>query len=315
MLPIFDAHCDTVHRLITTGESLKTNRGHIDLSRRPAKYAQFFALWGHSYEKMMALLRSEAKKNADDIVICKTVSDMENAWENNRLAGFISVEGAEMIDCRTERLDDIYADGVRMIGLTWNHANALCGSCKEKPGRGLTKEGHKFVKRAFELGMIVDLSHAGDAAADDTLSMAKEYGRPVVFSHSNSRTICCHQRNAADSQFKQIVELGGVAGLNLFSYFINGKAESTWHDAVPHLEHWLDLGGENSIALGADWDGCDINGKIAIVNNAEGIDKLSGLYDILIQRNWTEKTLCKLFYENMKRVVEQCITSVQEIQP
>ena len=307
MLPVFDAHSDTLFRLLLKRERLDRNTGHIDLARCPAPYAQFFAFWGYPYHELLALFSREVQANESDIVHCRTADDCHAAWQAGKTAAFLSIEGGDMIGCKVENLVDAYMrDGVRMVGLTWNHANALCGSCRELTELGLTERGRAFVNKAFELGMLVDLSHASDAAFADTCELAGACGKPIVCSHSNARALCGHVRNLTDEQFTKVRDLGGIVGLNLFPYFINGQAECSLDEAVGHLERWLSLGGEDTIALGADWDGCETDEGVRFAGNLKGIDELSGLYDILYRRNWSEAVMEKLFYRNMMRVITEC---------
>lgn len=309
MLPIFDAHADTLTRLWKTNQPLRGNDAHIDLNRNQYPHAQFFALWREPYHVLLDFYRQQCAAHADAVLPCTSVEDLHKAWSSNRLAAFLSIEGAELIACQVDRLDSVYHDGIRMIGLTWNHANALCGSCVENPEQGLTAQGRAFVRRCFELGILVDVAHVGAAAVEEVLDMADAAGRPIVCSHANSRAVCDHPRNLTDEQFQSIHALGGVVGLNLYTYFINGQATATWQDAARHVLHWLALGGEDALAVGGDWDGCDIDGTQHIVGCAKGVDEIGLLCDILTRSGVSRGVQEKLLYRNMIRVVESCVTS------
>ncbi|MEG1241298.1 MAG: membrane dipeptidase, partial [Oscillospiraceae bacterium] len=84
--------------------------------------------------------------------------------------------------------------------------------------------------------------------------MAELVEGPFFASHSNSRNICPDPRNLTDAQFTAIIEHKGVAGLNLYAAFLGENA--TVDTIVAHLEHFLDLGGAQNVAIGGDWDGC-----------------------------------------------------------
>ena len=312
--PIFDAHADTISHLYETGQSLNGNNAQIDLSHRVRKHAQFFALWGHPYEKLIDVFKRELETNKNSIVLCKSSQDAQYAWENGKLAAFLSIEGADALNCQVNMLDMVRSDGISMIGLTWNHANILCGSCMEEPERGLSAKGIDFVRRTFELGMSIDLSHAGAAAICDVITIANKVKGVVVFSHSNSQKVCEHPRNITDKQFISICELNGIVGLNLYTYFVNNASMATWQDVVVHLEHWISLGGENTIALGGDWDGVyNDDGTYNMVGDAKGVDSYGVLYDILIKRGWASIQIEKLFYKNMTRMIDSCTTQAPVI--
>lgn len=109
--------------------------------------------------------------------------------------------------------------------------------------------------------MVLDVSHLNDECFDEVVAHAT---RPFVASHSNSRTVCGVKRNLTDDQFRTIRDMGGIVGLNYCSKFLSNDAtdktaaDVTFDQLAAHIEHWLDLGGENIIALGGDWDGAAV---------------------------------------------------------
>ncbi|MDR2530833.1 MAG: membrane dipeptidase, partial [Oscillospiraceae bacterium] len=228
---LFDAHCDTLS--LDTAE-LKPHAAPF------APYAQFYAIWGgaeHGFENRYLPLLAK--------------------YERFRRLGlssvkpYLSVEGAHLLDCSLERLRESALDGVRMLNLTWNNANALSGSCMQDSERGLSFTGKRFVAECAKLSILPDMSHISDAGFFDTLDSCG--GATVVASHSNSRAVCDHPRNLTDEQFKLITATGGIVGLNLHQTFIGG---STIDSLVAHALHWLEFdGAERTLALGTDFDG------------------------------------------------------------
>ena len=109
--------------------------------------------------------------------------------------------------------------------------------------------------------MVLDVSHLNDECFDEVAARAT---RPFVASHSNSRAVCGAKRNLTDDQFLTIRDMGGIVGLNYCSEFLSNDAtdktaaDVTFDQLAAHIEHWLDLGGEDVIALGGDWDGATV---------------------------------------------------------
>ena len=203
-------------------------------------------------------------------------------------------EGAELLDCDPCRLDQAASDGVIAINLTWNHANALSGSAKERPEQGLTPLGRRFMSRMEELHILVDVSHLSEAGFWDVIGQAK---KPVLASHSNAKSVWNHTRNLTDEQITAIIKNQGVIGLNFYQEFVGLGRDL---DAVrAHLDHILSLGGANCVALGGDWDGCDT------IDALPKITDLQRLYEYLLYRNYDETVLGGLFYNNLMRVVRQ----------
>ncbi len=313
-IPLFDAHCDTAFKMLLKGYGLSENSGHTDLKRGMSysPYAQFYALFamdvadvpvyfpnieGMSAAEMFSAelknLMYELDRHQDKIMVCKAANDARTAAAANKIAAFLSIEGAELIGCELKRLNEMFELGVRAINLTWNNPNDLVCA------KGLTELGKAFTKRCNELGVIVDVSHLPDAAFWDVIDIV---AKPLMASHSNSRAVWDHRRNITDEQFSAIIKNGGIAGINLYSNFL-GK-EPTVLTVIEHIEHFLSLGGEKHIALGCDFDGCD-----SLPDGINGIEDIKEIYNTLLRLNYKETLVNDIFYNNLMRVVEEvCVT-------
>jgi len=313
-IPLFDAHCDTAFQMALKGYGLFENPGHTDLRRglRYAPYAQFFALFAMNeadmpvrfshisgitaadlFELELKILLSEIEKHSDFVSLCQTAGDAENAAKCGKAAAFLSIEGAELIDCDVSKLERMHLIGVRALNLTWNNPNALV--CET----GLTGLGREFVRRCNELSVIIDVSHLSDEAFWDVIDLTVS---PVIASHSNSRALCGHRRNLTNEQFRAICHTGGVAGINLYAGFLGENP--TVETVIEHIEQFLFLGGEKNIAIGGDLDGCD-----SLPNGMSGIEDIEMIYKELLRRNYPAELIDDIFYANLMRVVgEVCAT-------
>ncbi len=315
-IDLFDGHCDTVLMRYLQGGNFWKNDGHVDLERagRYRRYAQFFAIWGQPedfpgrdlrgmalwsiFQEEYNLFRREMADQQDRIRHCRTAAEAEDAFAEGKAAAFLSVEGAELLDCSLERLEEAHTLGVRAVNLTWNHKNALSGTNLEEPEKGLTPQGRAFVEKMGRLGMLVDVSHLSDPGFWDVAELVPG---PFFASHSNARQVFSHTRNLTDAQFTAIIDHNGVAGLNLYAQFLGERVDLD--TVVSHLEHWLELGGERSIALGGDLDGCS-----QLPEGFRGVEDWERLWERLLQRNYSEALLRALFFENLMRVVSEVCT-------
>lgn len=308
-MDLFDGHCDTMYRAYRMGGGIRKSGGHLDLlrTRKFERYAQFFALFAERGELgpgetlhgvMMAQYRmflSEMKKNADIVSFCRTGKEAAAVFKSGKSAAFLSVEGADLLNCDTQLLEDAYQMGVRAVNLTWNHPNRLSGTNAEEKDRGLSEQGRAFTEKMQELGMLVDVSHLSDAGFWDVLSIAK---KPVIATHSNARSIYFDTRNLTNEQFTAIIKNNGVVGLNMYAGFL-GKTPSL-DTVIDHMEQFLSLGGEKNIALGGDWDGCS-----ELPKGVNGIQDMDRLYERLLCRNYNEALVRGVFSINMQRVVSE----------
>ena len=263
-IPYFDGHCDTIYECMGKGRSLRENSGHVDLMRgqRYGRRAQFFALFdnvrelpeGTAWTKLCQMYDwfcAQAAENADVMALCRTGAEVDAAAAQHKTAALLSIEGADLLDCDMAHLETAASWGVRLLNPVWNNANPLCGSCAQEPERGLSARGVEFVARMEELGIHTDVSHISDAGFWDVLRRTK---RPVVASHSNARAICPHRRNLTDDMFRAIRDTGGVVGINLYADFVGGDS---MEQLIAHIERFLSLDGEKTVALGGDLDGCE----------------------------------------------------------
>ncbi len=307
MIPYFDAHCDTVSCCLGIGWHMRSNPGQLDLERGRgfSRRAQFFALyhdaakapgdgmWAQCLRLHDCFLR-ETEKNADLVTPCRTVEDVETAISSGKEAALLSIEGADLLECDPNRIETVAAWGVKLLNLTWNRQNLLSGSHREQPDRGLSDPGRDFVRELERCGVYADVSHLSDKGFWDLIDMAS---RPVVASHSNSRAICPHTRNLTDDMFRAIRDSGGVVGLNFCPYFVDDKKPSL--DAlVRHAEHFLALGGEKTLCIGGDLDGC-----LPEETGIRGEQDVPLLYEAMEKRGFGRELLEDIFWNNLMRIL------------
>jgi membrane dipeptidase len=158
----------------------------------------------------------------------------------------------------------------------------------------LTPFGKDVVRRCFALGIIPDISHTCKQSAQDTLDLAIQYEKPVIASHSNSYTTYPHTRNLRDEHFGIIRDLGGLVGLNFYRAHLRDCSEhnATVSDLVRHLEYFLSLGGENTVAIGGDWDGAQLPDGFSTVADVRI------LQDELLRLGYDHELIDKLFWKN-----------------
>lgn len=300
-IPLFDCHCDTIVPATINGEGLRKNSLHLDLDRlsKFSPSAQVFAICTGflkdadcSADKYLKKLIDELNENSDMVYLCLNSADLDTARHNNKIAAFISLEGAEQMPSP----ETAYNAGIRIIHPTWNYDNEISGA-EMGSGTGLTELGKDLVLRAQELGMLLDMSHISVHGFWDVIELSR---KPVIAGHSNSRRLCDHPRNLDDTQFKALVSLGGGAGINLYPEFLGFNRDI---DAViAHIEYFLSLGGEKCVFLGCDFDGIEITPA-----GLNGVEDLEKLYDALLKRNYNESLVRDIFFNNIYEIIRRTL--------
>lgn len=310
----FDMHCDTIYELSSyalyckAGGTLLKNDGQLDLTRtaRYGHYAQMFALFcgaspiqtkEEAHIRFTHLLQTAHNAFAacsDRLMHCKTADDFHTAERQEKAAAFLSVEGAELLQSEADIQAAIDA-GVRIVTLTWNHRSCYgCGASFDNDA-GLTEKGVQFAQSLSQRGVFLDVSHLSERGFWD---LTECIPGPIVATHSNSRAICPHVRNLTDAQFCAVIQRGGLVGINLYVPFLTQRRRANALDILRHIEHFCELGGENHLCIGADWDGCD--------RLPDGIDDVTGmerLAEILAQHGYSDIQIQNLMYDNAKRFV------------
>lgn len=312
--PVFDLHCDTAlalmgRDLMTPGQ-LKKNELHIDLERAKTLpgYCQCFACFTTPmmadwyqvkpetvFQAEMDVIMGQLDANQKWIRQAFSADDVRKHFEKGLMSAILTIEGPAGFGFAPELLEMLYAAGFRMSSLGWNEKNVLIGS--HKTGGGLTDLGKEYVKECQRLGIMVDVSHCSDEGFWDIMKLTD---RPIVASHSNSRSVFDCSRNLTDDMFWAICQSGGVAGLNMFSEFIGENA--TIDTACDHILHWLELDPDGKhIALGGDLDGCD-----TLPEGFEGVQSYPALASRLRERGVDDSLLLNLYWNNALGVMDKC---------
>ena len=313
-MKIVDLHCDTLFECYAQKQPLRRNSLHIDLERlrSAGALAQFFAVWlpqegrfGLSayelFQQIYELYRQEMEKNKDLIAPALSYRDIVAAEQEGRLSSVLCLEDGSMLEGDISRLDGLYSQGVRQITLTWNGENSLGYPNSPDPAlhaRGLKPFGIEVVERMEELGMLVDVSHLSEGGFWDVCERAK---KPFLASHSCARALCDHPRDLTDRQLRALAERGGIVGVNFYSEFLEqGSRCARIEDILRHVEHIRSVAGEETVALGSDFDGIDCELEMK---------DYSG-YPRLIQAaadRWGYDFADRLSHKNALRLLKDCL--------
>ena len=225
-----------------------------------------------------------------DVRIIRDYSDLLEVCKNRQKGAIFTVENASVLAGKIENISLFKDFGVKFVTLTWNGRNELGAGSEVSHSNGITKFGIDVIQELENNNIIIDVSHASDRLFYDIIRYSS---KPLIATHSNSRTITDVKRNITDGQFKLIADRRGLVGLNFHRFFLNNdENKASMYDVIRHAEHFLSLGGENILALGADFDGCSLPKDI------NGIDSISILYELFLRENYNEDLVKKIFFEN-----------------
>lgn len=302
---VFDLHCDTLDRLawpmlsselqggdptyepndcswVVPGQlqAISGSPTHISLERTegigwcqcmgvfiPDKLSPEQAL--RFFDAVSGTLAQHVEANPDRIAQVRSVGEAERAMVRGKLAAMLTVENARLLAVGEGIAQHMAEAGVRVASLTWNGAGPL-GSGNSS-GAGLSERGRRAIAELEDAGIVVDVSHLNDRGFAELLQLAR---RPFIATHSNSRVVRNVPRNLADDQFRAIRDAGGIVGLNFCRDFVSGSPDPSPDELLAHVDHWLDLDGASVIALGSDYDGCDVPSWLDPASKMRDLDAL-----------------------------------------
>ncbi|HEY1129732.1 MAG TPA: membrane dipeptidase [Roseateles sp.] len=176
------------------------------------------------------------------------VADIDAAQAAGQIGVVYGFQNTEMLGRDAGRVALFANLGVRVIQLTYNGRNAVGCGATVADDAGLSEFGAEVVERLQAEALLVDLSHSSEKTCLDALRLAR---RPLAITHSGCRAVADHPRNKSDAELRLLAERGGVVGLYFMPYLrLAGQPQA--EDLIAHLEHALNVCGEDHVGLGTD---------------------------------------------------------------
>ena len=275
-MKFFDLHADTVSKCLDKNLSFNDDVLHITPRKALAfdEWHQCFAIFIRDgiqepfeyYKKAVAFFGNEFNKKP------------------NNLTSILTVEGGLLIENDLSRIEKMHNDGVRALTLTWNAENQIAGGADSDVG--LKDFGKDVIDELNRFDIMIDLAHINKKSFYPALELAN---KPII-THTCLENFNKHRRNVDDDQIKALVEKKGILGLCFYPVFL-GK-DDPLEKIYKNVYHILELGYEDYLSIGSDFDGCDMSEKLA------DISYVPSLYDYLKSKNINEEILNKIFFYN-----------------
>ncbi|MGI5898504.1 MAG: dipeptidase [Christensenellales bacterium] len=302
---VADSHCDFLYKY--SGYSRNSEHSgavEFDVTRRSleeggvrlqvlAAFANFNRLGkatGGAYRKQAedfpAACRALGLAPIADLGQLSKYEQEEKEGKEEKYA-LLAVEGCEAFSGSLERAKEFIDIGAKLLALTWNHENEL--AFPHMMAGGIKPFGRKVIGILNERKCAVDVSHLSEEGFWQVVDNA----RGVCASHSCCRALCDHSRNLSDKQIKAIIAKGGYIGVNFYPPFLREGGRAQMKDIAAHVLHIINLGGENNVGFGSDFDGID--------KKTEGMESPAGfpaLIKALEDTGMDEGILRKTAYSN-----------------
>lgn len=365
---VVDTHNDILMRAADLGivfDQDLSGKTHSDLARwkKGGLDVQLFSVYcdgdkknAYAYaNREMDSLDAVVARNPDKIVKVANYKELLKAVKQHKIAAMFGVEGGHMIEDDLNKLDAIYKRGARYLTLTHNIAPSWASSAAEEtdplnpPGgvtlkdplkrKGLNDFGKKVVQRMNQLGMLIDVSHAGEQTFWDVIHLTT---KPIIASHSSVYNLTPHRRNLKDDQIKAIAKNGGVIQVNFNPGFIDSsfdrkeaiflKNHAAENDSliksgkqdyyvmdylyqkyaaeannfrpalsmvIDHIDYIVQLVGVDYVGLGSDFDGINVTPQ-----QLDDVTSYPLITKALVEKGYSKKDITKILGGNFLRVLK-----------
>lgn len=279
------------------------------------------------------LLYRLEKTYGKDLKVVGSSAEMRQAIRSGKIAVLPMLEGSIRLENKTSLLRAFYKQGLRCVTFTYTTGDWADGSDDQPKHNGISKLGREMVAEMNRLGIIIDMSHVSAKSMSDILDVTKA---PVIFSHSNAKTLCNVNRNVSDEILlrlkanKGLIMIGMVPDHTTDAFakwvadgdevYYKTKAEfpndkqklkesmEKWEkenpqpvvtisDVADHFDYVKKLIGVDHIGIGGDFDGLHYT-----IKGMEDVSSYPKLLTELARRGWTENELKKITSENYLRV-------------
>ena len=184
----------------------------------------------------------------DALALIRTAADIRAAHDAGKVGLIFGFQNTEMFGkdaSRTRLFSDL---GVRVVQLTYNLRTTTGDGALVAENAGLTDFGRELVAALNAQKLLVDLSHGGEKTTMEAIAASTA---PIAITHTGCAALAPHPRNRGDAELKALADKGGVAGIYFMPYLTPGRQHMA-ADIVAHIEHAVNVMGENHVGIGTD---------------------------------------------------------------
>ena len=278
--------------------------------------------------RAIAYWNAEIAAHSDAFLLVRHAADVAEAKRSGRVGLIYGFQDANPYGEDLVRLDTFRNFGVRIFQLTYNRRNLVGDGCLEPGNAGLSVYGRKLVARLNERKALVDLSHAGERTTLDAIEASTA---PIAITHTGCAALVPNPRNKTDHELRKLADKGGYVGIYLMP-FLRSQGQPMADDLIRHIEHAVDVCGEDHVGIGTDgatsriadtpeykksWadlinerrkQGISAPGEdpdvYPFVPDLNGPDRFLRIADLLSKRNYPDARIEKILGGNFDRLLK-----------
>ena len=205
----------------------------------------------NAFEQTMeavAWYEREIAAHPDVFLKIRTGADLALAKRTRRLGIIYGFQDTYLLGSTLDRVPMFANFGLRISQLTYNRRNLAGDGCLEPENGGLSTFGHTLVEAFNHHKILVDGAHGGAQTILDGIAASSA---PTAITHTGCRALVDVPRNVGDDVLRALANKGGVAGM-YFMPFLRAHGQATSADLIAHIEHAINVAGEDHVGLGTD---------------------------------------------------------------
>lgn len=196
----------------------------------------------------IAWVEREIEAHRDVFLRVRRAEDLKSAKDSGRLGVILGFQDLTPLDASLDAVDVFHGLGVRIMQLAYNLRNIAGDGCLEPANGGLSNFGRSAIEKLNASKILIDGSHGGVRLIDEEIALSKA---PMAVTHSGCRALNDVPRNIPDATMKALAQKGGVMGV-YFMPFLRAAGQPHAEDVLRHIEHALNICGEDHVGLGTD---------------------------------------------------------------
>ena len=196
----------------------------------------------------IGIWNARLRSRPSDLLQVLTAADLLKAQSQKKIGVIYGFQNSAMVGTDPTRIDTFADLGVRIIQLTYNPRNAIGSGSMAAGNEGISELGRQVIARLNENRVMVDLSHSGERTC---LEAAQASRQPISINHTGCRALVDLPRNKTDAELRLVAERGGFVGI-YFMPFLNRASVASAADVVAHIEHAVNVCGEDHVGIGTD---------------------------------------------------------------
>ena len=220
-------------------------QGRVDAVHATVAYHGSFRETVHAIEAWNQRFRAHAEL----VLPGRSAADIHLARGTGRTAIFLGLQNPSPLEDDLGLVEILHTLGLRFLQLTYNNQSLLASGHAEAEDGGITRMGREVIREMNRVGMVVDLSHAGERSTREAISVSR---RPVAVSHANPASWCAASRNLSPAVLRELSDSGGMLGFSLYPHHLRGGSACTLEAFCRMVAETADSFGSAFLGLGSD---------------------------------------------------------------